>query len=85
MSASLSLEAQTVSKAEDFSAVSVLLPANIPWEAVQISYFLVGPFGGQGGQTEQREGLNSYEIPAIVEGKAATEIRMIVYAPRCEI
>jgi hypothetical protein len=85
MSASLSLEGRTFLKAEDVSSVSVLLPANIPSEAVQISYFLVGPFGGQGGQTEQREGLNSYEISAIVEGKAATEIRMIVYAPGCEI
>jgi hypothetical protein len=46
---------------------------------------LVGPFGGHGGYTEQRPGLHSYEIAASVEGKAATEIRMIVYAPGCEI
>jgi len=29
--------------------------------------------------------LQSYEIPAAVEGKAAREIRMIVYASGCEI
>src|SRR2546421_5647052 len=32
-----------------------------------------------------RAGVHSYEIPALAEGKAATEIRMIVYAPGCEI
>jgi hypothetical protein len=85
MAASLSLEAQTHSKAEDLPSVSILLPANIPSETVQISYFLIGPFGGQGGRTEQRAGLHSYEISALVEGKAATEIRMIVYASGCEI
>jgi hypothetical protein len=33
----------------------------------------------------QRTGVRSYEIPALVEGKAATEIRIIVYASGCEI
>ncbi len=85
MAASLSLEAQTHSKAEDLPSVSILLPANIPSETVQISYFLIGPFGGYGSRTEQRVGLHSYEISALVEGKAATEIRMIVYVSGCEI
>jgi len=62
-----------------------LIPVDIPSETVQISYFLVGPFGGYGGYTEQRAGLHSYEISPLVEGKAATEIKMIVYAPGCEI
>jgi hypothetical protein len=46
---------------------------------------MVGPFGGNGGYATQRAGVHSYEIPALVEGKAATEIRMIVYASGCEI
>jgi hypothetical protein len=45
----------------------------------------IGPFGGYGGRTEQRAGLHSYGISALVEGKAATEIRMIVYVSGCEI
>jgi hypothetical protein len=53
--------------------VSVLPPANIPSENVQISYFLIGPFGGYGGYTKQRPGLHSYEISALVEGKTANE------------
>jgi len=71
--------------AVDSPSVSVLLPANIPSEAVQISYFLIGPFGGYGGYTEQQPGLRSYEISAVVDGKAASEIRIIVYASGCEI
>ena len=85
MSGFLSPAAQTPSKLDDLPSVTVLLPANIPSETVQISYFLIGPFGGYGGYTKQRPGLQSYEISAIVEGKAATKIRMIVYAPACEI
>jgi len=85
LSALLALEAQNLSKAESFPSVSLLIPVEIPSETVQISYFLVGPFGGYGGYTEQRAGLHSYEISPLVEGKAATEIKMIVYAPGCEI
>ena len=51
----------------------------------QIFYFLRGPFGGYGTYTKQQPGLSSYEISAVVEGKAANEIRMIVYASDCEI
>lgn len=79
ISAFLFPAAQTPSQPDDFPSVSVLLPANIPSENVQISYFLIGPFGGYGGYTKQRPGLQSYEISALVEGKAAHEIRMIVY------
>ena len=85
MAALLPPEAQAPSRAEGLPSVSISLPANIPSETVQISYFLVGPFGGHGRYTEQRAGLHSYEISALVEGKAATEIRMIVYASGCEI
>ena len=76
---------QTPTKAEVFPSVSISLPPSIPSETVQISYFLRGPFGGYGGYAAQRAGVHSYEIPASVEGKAATEIRMIVYASGCEI
>jgi hypothetical protein len=81
----LSLDAQIPSKQDDFPSVTVLLPADISSETVQISYHLIGPFGGYGGYTKQRPGLHSYEIPTIVEGKTASEIRMIVYASGCEI
>lgn len=85
VSALLPNRAQIDSKQGDFPSVSVLLPANISSETVQISYFLIGPFGGYGDYTRQQPGLRSYEIPAVAEGKAAREIRMIVYASSCEI
>jgi hypothetical protein len=71
---------QTPAQTDDLPVVSIALPRNVPSETVQISYFLVGPFGGHGGYAAQRTGVHSYEIPTVVEGKAATEIRMIVYA-----
>ena len=85
MAAWLPPEAPNLSKAEGLPSVSVLLPANIPSETVQISYFLIGPFEGYRGYTEQLAGLHSYEISALVEGRTASEIKMIVYASRCEI
>jgi hypothetical protein len=85
MSAFLSPAAQTPSKPDGLPSVSVLLPANTPSETVQISYFLTGRFGGYGGYTKQRPGLHSYEISALVKGKTASEIRMIVCASGCEI
>jgi hypothetical protein len=81
----LSRTAQAPTKVADVPSVSISLPPNIPSETVQISYFLRGPFGGYGRYVPQRAGVDSYEIPAFVEGKAATEIRMIVYAKGCEI
>lgn len=77
--------AQTPKTPSFLPSVSISLPPDVLSETVQISYFLVGPFGGYGGYAAQRSGLHSYEIPTVVEGKAATEIRMIIYAPGCEI
>ena len=77
--------AQTPKIASFLPSVSISLPSDVLSETVQISYFLVGPFGGHGSYVAQRTGVHSYEIPTIVEGKAATEIRMIVYASGCEI
>jgi len=77
--------AQTPKTASFLPSVSISLPPNMLSETVQISYFLIGPFGGHGGYAAQRTGGHSYEIPTMVDGKAAAEIRMIVYAPGCEI
>ena len=83
--ASLLEPSGTPAQADDLSFASISLPQEVPSQNVQISYYLVGPFGGYGGYAAQRTGVHSYEIPTIVDGKAATEIRMIVYASGCEI
>ena len=85
MAGVLAQSAQTPKTVTFLPSVSISLPPDVLSETVQISYFLVGPFGGYGGYVAQRTGVDSYEIPTMVEGKAATEIRMIVYASACEI
>jgi hypothetical protein len=85
MAGLLPQSAQTPKTASILPSVSISLPPDMLSETVQISYFLIGPFGGHGGYATGRAGVHSYEIPALAEGKAATEIRMIVYAPGCEI
>jgi len=76
---------QTLPKVAGAPSVSITLPRDISSEAVQIRYFLRGPFGGYGGYVKQQIGLHSYEIATSIEGKAATEIRLIAYAPGCAI
>lgn len=76
---------RTPAKADDLPFVSIALPSNVPSESVQISYFLIGPFGGYGGYAAQQFNVTSYQIPATFDGKKATEIRAIVYASGCEI
>lgn len=84
--AGLLLQSAPAPKAVTFlPSVSISLPADVPSETVQISYFLRGPFGGYGDYVAPRTGVHSYDLPTSVEGKAATEIRMIVYASGCEI
>jgi hypothetical protein len=65
--------------------VFITLPRNIPSETVQIAFFSIGPFGGYGGYNTRQSGVTSYQIPAVVDGKAASEIRAIVYSPGCAI
>lgn len=76
---------RTPAQADDLSFVSIALPQDVRSENVQISYYLVGPFGGYGGYAAKQSGVTSYQIPTVIDGKAATEIRAIVYASGCEI
>lgn len=75
----------TRKKADDLPLVSIGLPQDVPSDTVQISYHLIGPFGGRGGYAVQQFGVTSYQIPTVIDGKTATEVRAIVYAPGCEI
>jgi hypothetical protein len=65
--------------------VLIDLPSFVPSETVSINYFLYGPFGAYGGFVTQEPGLHSYDIKSSVDGKAASEIRLLVYARGCEI
>lgn len=84
MTASRSPAVQAPSDSTPSPSVSISLPQGIPSETVQIAYHMYGPFGGYGGYARQEAGQRSYTIAASVEGRAANEIRMIVYAPGCD-
>jgi hypothetical protein len=60
---------QTPDTANFSPSVSISLPQDVLSETVQISYFLIGPFGGSGGYTTDRTGMHSYEIPTVVQAK----------------
>jgi len=80
----LSQVTQPSTHTEALPSVSILLPPSVPSDTVQVSYFLVGPFGGDGTFVATRAGVQAYEIPTRVDGKAATEVKAIVFATGCE-
>lgn len=77
--------APACSRGNTSPTVSISFPANIPFETVQIHYFMVGAFGGRGGQAESHRDLGVYEINASEQGQAATGIKILAYAAGCEI
>ena len=77
--------AQQTSTKRAPASVRILLPSDIPSEKVQITYHMVGPFGGVGSLAKPHTGVGFYEIPTSADGRVADEIKIIVYAPGCEI
>jgi len=79
------LAAAQPSGPENSPSVSLTIPSGVASETIQISYFLVGAFGGYGGRLDRQAGVQSYQIRASVNGKAATRIKMLAYVPGCRI
>jgi hypothetical protein len=67
------------------SGITLYLPPDIASETVQITYLMLGPFGGYGGYVTAEKGRVSYDIPASVNGKPAGAVKIIAYLPGCEI
>ena len=65
--------------------IKLTLPPNIPSESVQISYFMVGAFGGFGDVVRPVKGKAAYDIPAALDGSSAANVKLIAYMPGCEI
>ena len=63
MAGLLPQSAQTPKTATFLPSVSISLPPDILSETVQISYFLVGPFGGNGGFAAQRKLPSPASLP----------------------
>jgi hypothetical protein len=65
--------------------IRLSLPPEAPSEAVQIDYFMTGPFGGYGTLVSLKAGQSTYDIVASVDGKAAIDVKLIAYLPGCQI
>lgn len=67
------------------SNLTVLLDPSIKSEAVQIKYMLVGEFGGYGGFVRPQPSLHAYDIPVVVGGTPAVNIKFLIWTPGCQI
>jgi hypothetical protein len=70
---------------EEPAPFEIRLPYEIRSEQVQISYFLTGPFGGRGGLLKAEQERNAYLIGTSVNHQAAETLKVILYAPGCQI
>jgi hypothetical protein len=64
--------------------VSIVLMPDVPYETVFGHYVLYGRFGANGGLI-QKPGSQTLQIPAVVEGKPASRIKMFIGAPGCKM
>ena len=65
--------------------VTLILPADIPSQSIQVRYFMTGAFGGYGSFVKSQSGQTSYGIDASVDGQRAANLKVIVYVSGCEI
>jgi hypothetical protein len=70
---------------EEPASFEIRLPYEIRSEQVQIRYFQTGPFGGGGGFLKAEPERNSYQIGTSVNHQAAETLKVILYAPGCQI
>ena len=65
--------------------ITLSLPPEVSSAAAQINYFMTGPFGGYGQLVRLQNGATTYEIAASVNGKPASDVKVVAYIPGCEI
>jgi hypothetical protein len=70
---------------EEPAPFEIRLPPEIRSDQVQASYFLTGPFGSQAGSLKAEPERNVYQIGASVNHQAAETLKVIIYAPGCQI
>ncbi len=64
--------------------VSLTLTPDVPYEKVFGHYVLYGGFGAQGGFLKKPRS-RTIQIPAVVEGKPVSQIKMFIGAPGCRM
>ena len=72
-------------QSEEPGPFEIRLPSEVRSEQVQIHYFLTGPFGGSGSSLKAEPERNSYLIDTSVNHQAAETLKVIFYAPGCQI
>jgi hypothetical protein len=65
-------------------SISIQLAPEIRSENVKISYVLYGNFGATTVSVPPQASLHSYRIKLVQDGKLATSIKGVIYAPGCE-
>jgi hypothetical protein len=70
---------------EEPAPFEIRLPYEIRSEQAQVRYFLTGPFGGSGGFLKAEPERNAYLIGTSVNHQAAETLKVILYAPGCQI
>jgi len=70
---------------EEPAPFEIRLPPEIRSEEVQAKYFLSGPFGGQFSLLNAEPERNVYLIGTSVNHQAAETLKVILYAPGCQI
>ena len=64
--------------------VRITLMPDVPYENVFGHYVLYGPFGAHAGFV-RKPGSRTLQIPVVVEGKPASQIKMFIGAPGCKM
>ncbi len=70
---------------EEPAPFEIRLPPEIRSEQVQAKYFLTGPFGAYGEFVKAEPERNVYLIGTSVNHQAAKTLKVILYAPGCQI
>jgi hypothetical protein len=70
---------------EEPAPFEIRLPSEIHSEQVQARYYLTGPFGGSGSSVKAEPERNAYLIATSVNHRAAQTLKLILYAPGCQI
>src|SRR5271157_2475653 len=75
--------AQTPGPTSPSHFIEIKLPSSVISESFFVRYVLNGQ--DFGGWVQPRHGVSSFDIGATLEGRPATGIRAILYAPGCAI
>jgi hypothetical protein len=63
----------------------LFLPGNIPSDKIEVDYALYGTFGAHSRYGRAKPDSAFVEIPLVVEGSTANEVKVLAWAPGCRV